>query len=233
MTASVRLAAFIFPQYAAMMQTDEMDLTSLGERKRAIFCVIPVNDGSMNYLVSMLFTQCFQQLYLRADERYNGRLPIPVRVIQDEWANVAQPDSYPKVLATCRSYNIGINIIVQNIQSIKALYKDEWEGIEIQLLLCMDAGSVFEDDGIRYYMNSREAGKHNEPHVHVDIRHETSGSFSIITGKKLSKGKIKTSDVRKIQMMIANHQAELINFWNEHTDGLTVDLDQAFGLIGY
>lgn len=127
--ASVRLAAFIFPQYAAMMQTDEMDLTSLGERKRAIFCVIPVNDGSMNYLVSMLFTQCFQQLYLRADERYNGRLPIPVRVIQDEWANVAQPDSYPKVLATCRSYNIGINIIVQNIQSIKALYKDEWEGI--------------------------------------------------------------------------------------------------------
>lgn len=128
-TASVRLAAFIFPQYAAMMQTDEMDFPSLGERKRAIFCVIPVNDGSMNYLVSMLLTQCFQQLYLRADERYNGRLPMPVRVIQDEWANVAQPDSYPKVLATCRSYNIGINIIVQNIQSIKALYKDEWEGI--------------------------------------------------------------------------------------------------------
>ena len=128
-TASVRLAAFIFPQYAAMMQTDEMNFPSLGERKRAIFCVIPVNDGSMNYLVSMLLTQCFQQLYLRADERYNGRLPVPVRVIQDEWANVAQPDSYPKVLATCRSYNIGINIIVQNIQSIKALYKDEWEGI--------------------------------------------------------------------------------------------------------
>lgn len=128
-TASVRLAAFIFPQYAAMMQTDEMDFASMGERKRAIFCVIPVNDGSMNYLVSMLLTQCFQQLYLRADERYNGRLPMPVRVIQDEWANVAQPDSYPKVLATCRSYNIGINIIVQNIQSIKALYKDEWEGI--------------------------------------------------------------------------------------------------------
>lgn len=123
-TASVRLAAFIFPQYAAMMQTDEMDFASLGERKCAIFCVIPVNDGSMNYLVSMLLTQCFQQLYLRADERYNGRLPVPVRVIQDEWANVAQPDSYPKVLATCRSYNIGINIIVQNIQSIKALYKD-------------------------------------------------------------------------------------------------------------
>ena len=92
------------------MQTDEMDFASMGERKRAIFCVIPVNDGSMNYLVSMLLTQCFQQLYLRADERYNGRLPMPVRVIQDEWANVAQPDSYPKILATCRSYNISLNI---------------------------------------------------------------------------------------------------------------------------
>ena len=86
-----------------------MDFGSLGERKRAIFCITPVNDGSMNYLVSMLFTQCFQELYLRADERYDGRLPVPVRVIQDEWANVPQPDSYPKVLATCRSYNIGID----------------------------------------------------------------------------------------------------------------------------
>ena len=94
MTASVRLAAFIFPQYTNIMQRDEMDFGSLGERKRAIFCITPVNDGSMNYLVSMMFTQCFQELYLRADERYDGRLPVPVRVIQDEWANVPQPDSY-------------------------------------------------------------------------------------------------------------------------------------------
>ena len=105
--------------------------------------------------------------------------------------------------------------------------------IEIQLLLCMDAGSVFEDDGIRYYMNSREAGKHNLPHVHVDIRHEDSGSFSIIDGKQLSKEKIKSSDVKKIQRKIAAKKEELIKYWNEHTDGLTVDLDQALGLIGY
>ncbi len=67
--------------------------------------------------------------YRRADEKHNGRLPVPVRVIQDEWANVAQPESYPKILATCRSYNIGLNIIVQNIQQIKALYEKEWESI--------------------------------------------------------------------------------------------------------
>ena len=176
-TASVRLAAFIFPQYAAMMQTDEMDFASMGERKRAIFCVIPVNDGSMNYLVSMLLTQCFQQLYLRADERYNGRLPVPVRVIQDEWANVAQPDSYPKVLATCRSYNIGINIIVQNIQSIKALYKDEWEGIigNCDTLLFLGGGN--EPTSLEFV--SKLLGKET---VHTRTRGQTkgrSGSSSI------------------------------------------------------
>ena len=128
-TAAVRLAAFNIPQYAAMTSMDEMDFGSLGERKRAIFCVIPVNDSSMNYLVGMLYTQCFQELYRCADLKYNGRLPVPVRVIQDEWANVAQPESYPKILATCRSYNIGLNIIVQNIQQIKALYEKEWESI--------------------------------------------------------------------------------------------------------
>lgn len=169
-TASVRLAAFIFPQYAAMMQTDEMDFASMGERKRAIFCVIPVNDGSMNYLVSMLLTQCFQQLYLRADERYNGRLPVPVRVIQDEWANVAQPDSYPKVLATCRSYNIGINIIVQNIQSIKALYKDEWEAIigNCDTLLFLGGGN--EPTSLEFV--SKLLGKET---VHTRTRGQTKG----------------------------------------------------------
>lgn len=169
-TASVRLAAFIFPQYAAMMQTDEMDFASMGERKRAIFCVIPVNDGSMNYLVSMLLTQCFQQLYLRADERYSGRLPVPVRVIQDEWANVAQPDSYPKVLATCRSYNIGINIIVQNIQSIKALYKDEWEGIigNCDTLLFLGGGN--EPTSLEFV--SKLLGKET---VHTRTRGRTKG----------------------------------------------------------
>ena len=128
-TAAVRLAAFNIPQYAAMTSMDEMDFGSLGERKRAIFCIIPVNDSSMNYLVGMLYTQCFQELYRRADLKYNGRLPVPVRVLQDEWANVAQPESYPKILATCRSYNIGLNIIVQNVQQIKALYEKEHESI--------------------------------------------------------------------------------------------------------
>ncbi|WP_371744219.1 type IV secretory system conjugative DNA transfer family protein, partial [Intestinimonas sp. MSJ-38] len=98
-SAAVRLAAFNLPQIARMTSRDELDLGSLGERKRAIFCVIPDNDASMNYLVGMLYTQAFQELYYRADNLHDGALPVPVRCIQDEWANVAQPDSYPKILA--------------------------------------------------------------------------------------------------------------------------------------
>lgn len=109
----------------------------------------------------------------------------------------------------------------------------ETETINIQLLINSDAGSIFEDDGIRYYMHSKEAGKHNTPHVHVDIRHEVSGSFSLIDGKQLSDGKIKKSDVKKIKRMIINKKKEFIKYWNEHTDGLTVDLNQALGLIQY
>lgn len=185
-TASVRLSAFIFPQYAAIMQRDEMDFGSLGERKRAIFCITPVNDGSMNYLVSMLFTQCFQELYLRADERYDGRLPVPVRVIQDEWANVPQPDSYPKVLATCRSYNIGIDIIVQNIQSIKAHYRDEYQSIigNCDTLLFLGGGN--EPESLEFM--SKLLGKET---ITIRTRGQTrgrSGSSSInyqLTGREL------------------------------------------------
>lgn len=185
-TASVRLSAFIFPQYTNIMQEDEMDFGSLGERKRAIFCITPVNDGSMNYLVSMLFTQCFQELYLRADERYDGRLPVSVRVIQDEWANVPQPDSYPKVLATCRSYNIGIDIIVQNIQSIKARYRDEYQSIigNCDTLLFLGGGN--EPESLEFM--SKLLGKET---ISIRTRGQTrgrSGSSSInyqLTGREL------------------------------------------------
>ena len=189
-TAGVRLTAFIFPQYAAIMQEDEMDFRSLGERKRAIFCITPVNDGSMNYLVSMLFTQCFQELYLRADERYDGRLPVPVRVIQDEWANVPQPDSYPKVLATCRSYNIGIDIIVQNIQSIKARYRDEYQSIigNCDTLLFLGGGN--EPESLEFM--SKLLGKET---ISIRTRGQTrgrSGSSSI--NYQLTGGELMTPD---------------------------------------
>lgn len=109
----------------------------------------------------------------------------------------------------------------------------ETEKINIQLLINSDAGTIFKDDGIRYYIHSKESGRHNTPHVHVDIRHEVSGTFSLIDGIQLSGEGIRKSDVNKIKNMIKSKKKELIKYWNEHTDGLTVDLNQALGLIQY
>jgi type IV secretion system protein VirD4 len=127
--AAVRLAAFNLPEIARMTNHDTLNLGSLGERKRAIFCVIPDNDTSFNYIIGMLYTQCFQELYYRADKLHGGRLPVPVRCIFDEFANVALPDDFERVLATCRSREISINMIIQNMAQLKTLFKDSWESI--------------------------------------------------------------------------------------------------------
>ena len=128
-STAVRLAAFNLSQFAAITNNDEMELDKLGQRKQAIFAVIPDNDSSFNYIVGMLYTQAFQELYYHADHKSGGRLNVPVRVLMDEFANVALPDDFEKVLATCRSREISINIIIQNMAQLKALFKDSWENV--------------------------------------------------------------------------------------------------------
>ncbi len=128
-SAAVRLAAFNLPEISRMTSSDELDLGSLGEKKKAIFCVIPDNDNSFNYLVGMLYTQAFQELYYRADHKYNGELPVPVHFVMDEFANVALPDNFERVLATMRSRCISVSIIIQNMAQLKALFKDSYESI--------------------------------------------------------------------------------------------------------
>lgn len=127
-TAAVRLAAFNLPQIARMTSYDDLDLGSMGEKKKAIFCVIPDNDNSFNYLVGMLYTQAFQELYYRADH-HGGELPIPVHFVMDEFANVALPDNFERLLATMRSRRISVSIIIQNMAQLKALFKDNWESL--------------------------------------------------------------------------------------------------------
>lgn len=128
-SAAVRLAAFNLPEIARMTSRDNLDLGSLGEKKKAIFCVIPDNDNSFNYLVGMLYTQAFQELYYKADHEYGGELPVPVHFVMDEFANVALPDNFERVLATMRSRRISVSIIIQNMAQLKALFKDSWESI--------------------------------------------------------------------------------------------------------
>ncbi len=129
-SAAVRLASFTLPEIQRITGTDDMELGKLGERKQAIFCIIPdSNDASLNFLVGMLYTQAFQELYYQADKVHQGALPVPVRLMFDEFANVALPDGYARLQATMRSRNIMSTIILQNISQLKALFKDDWEGI--------------------------------------------------------------------------------------------------------
>ena len=128
-SAAVRLAAFNLPEIARMTSYDNLDLGSMGEKKKAIFCVIPDNDNSFNYLVGMLYTQAFQELYYRADHKHGGELPIPVHFVMDEFANVALPDNFERLLATMRSRRISVSIIIQNMAQLKALFKDSWESL--------------------------------------------------------------------------------------------------------
>lgn len=127
-STAVRLAAFNLPEIARVTEKDEMFLNTIGNRKKAVFAVISDNDTSLNFIVSMLYSQAFQELYHEAD-RNGGRLPVHVRVMMDEFSNVALPENFEKVLATCRGREISINIIIQNMAQIKAMFRDSWENL--------------------------------------------------------------------------------------------------------
>ena len=128
-SVGVRLAAFNLKQIADLTCTDELDLASIGEKKVALFCCIPDADTSLNYLVGMIYSQLFQTLYYVADRLHGGKLPMPVNCIMDEFANVALPDDFEKILATMRSRSISCSIIIQNMSQLKALFKDSWESL--------------------------------------------------------------------------------------------------------
>ena len=128
-TLAARLEKFNLSSLAALTATDELDLPSLGEKKVALFALIPDNDTSFNFLVSILYTQIFQQLFWLADHKYGGSLPVPVHFLMDEFANVSLPDDFDKILATMRSRNVSVTIILQNIAQLKALFEKQWESI--------------------------------------------------------------------------------------------------------
>jgi len=128
-TLVTRLDKFNLPPLAALTRTDDMALPTIGEKKTALFAVIPDNDSSFNFLVGMLYTQLFQSLMYLADHKYGGRLPVHVHFVMDEFANVALPDEFDKLLSTMRSREISVSIILQNLAQLKALFEKQWESI--------------------------------------------------------------------------------------------------------
>ena len=128
-SVGVRLATFNLEAVTRMTSMDEMDIPAIGERRTVVYCYIPDNDSSINNLVGMMYTQIFQQLYHLADGKYGGRLPVHVHFLMDEFANVALPDDFEKLLSTMRSREISVSIIIQNMAQLKALFKDNWESL--------------------------------------------------------------------------------------------------------
>lgn len=128
-TLAARLEKFNLSSLASLTATDELELPSLGEKKVALFALIPDNDTSFNFLVSILYTQIFQQLFYLADHKYGGALPVPVHFLMDEFANVSLPEDFDKILSVMRSRNVFVSIILQNIAQLKALFEKQWESI--------------------------------------------------------------------------------------------------------
>ena len=124
-TLAARLEKFNLESLAGLTATDELDLTSLGEKKVALFALIPDNDTSFNFLVSILYTQLFQQLFYLADHKYGGSLPVHCHFIMDEFANVSLPDDFDKILSVMRSRGVSVSIILQNLAQLKALFEKQ------------------------------------------------------------------------------------------------------------
>lgn len=128
-TLAARLEKFNLESLASLTSTDELDLPSMGEKKVALFALIPDNDSSFNFLVSILYTQLFQQLFYSADHIHGGSLPMPVHFLMDEFANVSLPDDFDKILSVMRSRGVSVSIILQNLAQLKALFDKQWESI--------------------------------------------------------------------------------------------------------
>ena len=128
-TLAARLEKFNLESLASLTSTDELELETLGEKKTALFALIPDNDTSFIFLVSILYTQLFQQLFYSADHIHGGSLPIPVHFLMDEFANVSLPDDFDKILSVMRSRSVSVSIILQNLAQLKALFEKQWESI--------------------------------------------------------------------------------------------------------
>lgn len=128
-TLAARLEKFNLESLSKLTVTDELDLQQLGEKKTVLFALIPDNDTSFNFLVSILYTQLFQQLFECADKKYGGALPVHVHFLMDEFANISLPNDFDKILSVMRSRNVSVSIILQNLAQLKALFEKQWESI--------------------------------------------------------------------------------------------------------
>lgn len=128
-TLAVRLEKFNLQSLADLTENDELEIEKMGEEKTALYMIIPDNDDSFNFIVSILYLQLFQVLFAAADQQRKGSLPIPIHFVMDEFANVSVPNDFDRILSVMRSRNIFVSIILQNIAQLKNLFEKQWESI--------------------------------------------------------------------------------------------------------
>lgn len=126
-SAAVRFAAFSLPQVMDLTHTDTIHLDTIGDKKTALFVIIPTPSGPFNFLAAMMYTQLFDSLYDAAGFKYGGRLPVHVRCLLDEFANIGTIPKFDELLATMRKFEISANIIIQNLAQLKKMYDKSWE----------------------------------------------------------------------------------------------------------
>ena len=129
-SCGARLAPFDIKELRDLMEYDDLELDTLGEQKTALFVIISDTDATFNFVVSIMYSQLFNLLCDKADDVYNGRLPVHVRMLLDEFANIGQIPQFEKLIATIRSREISASIILQSKSQLKAIYKDNADTIE-------------------------------------------------------------------------------------------------------
>lgn len=194
-SANSRLAPIQSDEIVEFMSEDEMDIRSIGARKTVVFCVIPDVDKTYNFLVGLFYTQTFQQLYYAADFIYDGKLPVNVTFLLDEFANVALPDDFTSLLSTMRSRQISSIIIVQNMAQLKKLYKDDYETIQ---------GNC----DVMIFLGGNERGTHKEIEEAIGKQTIYKKSYGLTRGKNgssstnedtLGRELMMASEVRKLR----------------------------------
>lgn len=137
-----KIGKYSLPSIKQMSVMDELHLREIADEKTALFLLLPDDDKSKNFICSVLYMQLFQQLYDRAEEEKDDRLPMHIQIYMDEFANIALPDDFDGIIATCRSRNIGISVILQGFSQLKKDYKEAWENITAQCSIFMYMGGM-------------------------------------------------------------------------------------------
>ena len=166
------------------METDEMELDTIGDRKTALFVIISDTDDTFNFVVSILYTQLFNLLCDKADDEYGGRLPVHVRCLLDEFANIGQIPKFEKLIATIRSREISASIILQSQSQLKAIYKDNADTIVGNCVRHAFLGRQGENDAQRNIGNFRQGNNRQLQH----FRNQRAGAFAWAELSEIGKG---------------------------------------------